>query len=192
MTELAQPYLAPWGAFFSMMATAAATLIGLMFVVITLVTRLERTPESNLGFSTFSTPTVVHFATALLISSILIAPWPRLAGAFVCITLLGVAGVAHMLRVAGKARRMTVYEPDAEDWVWYTIFPSIAYAAVLIGGITMPLAPSAAMWILGATVAWLTFMAIRNAWDIVTYLAMNNLAEPEKPHDTGRGEQSNG
>lgn len=181
MTELAQPFLAPWSGFFTMMATAAATLVGLMFVVVTLITRNERTTDSNLGLSTFSTPTVIHFGSSLLVSLILIAPWPRLAGAFVCITLVGVAGVAHMMSVAGQARRMTVYQPDTEDWLWYTIVPFIAYAAVLIGGITMPLAPSAALWILGATVTWLTFTGIRNAWDVVTYLAMGNLEEPKEP-----------
>jgi len=188
VSELAAPYLGPWSGFFTMMATAAATLVGLMFVVVTLVTRMERTSDSNLGISTFSTPTVIHFGSSLLISSILIAPWPRLAGTFVCITLLGVAGVAHMLSVAGKARRMTIYEPDSEDWVWYTIFPFIAYVAVLVGGITMPLAPNASLWILGATVTWLTFMGIRNAWDVVTYLAMGNLAEP-KDEQNSRGQK---
>lgn len=182
MSELAQPFLAPWSGFFTMMATAAATLVGLMFVVVTLITRNERTTDSNLGLSTFSTPTVIHFGSSLLVSLILIAPWPRLAGTFVCITLLGIAGVAHMIGVMGKARRMTVYEPDTEDWLWYTIFPFIAYAAVLVGGITMPLAPTASLWILGATVTWLTFMGIRNAWDVVTYLAMGNLAEPSEPN----------
>jgi hypothetical protein len=191
MTELAQPYLAPWLGFFTMMATAAATLIGLMFVVVTLVTRLERTSDSNLGISTFSTPTVIHFGSSLLISLILIAPWPRLAGTFACITLLGVAGVIHMRGVAGKARRITVYAPDTEDWLWYTIFPFIAYSAVLIGAITMPFSPSAALWILGATVTWLTFMGIRNAWDVVTFLAMGNLAEAKDPQTSGQGEPSN-
>lgn len=183
MTELAQPFLEPWAAFFTMMATAAATLVGLMFVVVTLVSRSQNTGDPEVGLATFSTPTVVHFGAALLVSSILIAPWPRLAGTFVLVTLVGAAGVAHMLSVARKARRLTTYDPDIEDWVWYTILPFIAYAAVLVGGITVPFAPRAALWILGGATALLVFMGIRNAWDVVTFITMDRLSatEPAPP-----------
>ena len=179
MTELAQPYLAPWAGFYTMMATAAATLVGLMFVVVTLVTRGEQRTDADDGIAAFSTPTVIHFGAALLVSSILIAPWPRLAGTFVCITLIGLAGVAHMLSVARRARRLTGYDPDPEDWLWYTIFPFITYVALLIGGVTLPFAPRAALWILGAMVAWLIFMGIRNAWDVVTFLAVRAVSAPQ-------------
>ncbi|HET9342319.1 MAG TPA: hypothetical protein VFO25_05360 [Candidatus Eremiobacteraceae bacterium] len=180
MTELAQPFLAPWASFFTMTATAAATLIGLMFVVVTLVSGIERTGDSEVGLSTFSTPTVIHFGAALLVSAILIAPWPRLAGAFVLVTLVGLAGVAHMSRVTGKARRLTAYAPDMEDWLWYTILPFVAYASVLAGALSMPLAPGASIWILGGTTTLLIFMGIRNAWDVVTYLTMERIKRPEQ------------
>lgn len=181
MSDLAQPFLGPWAPFFTMTATAAATLVGLMFVVVTLVTRSDRTSDSHLGISTFSTPTVIHFGAVLIISAILVAPWPRLGGTFVIVTLVGLAGVAHMLRVASKARRLTFYDPDTEDWVWYTILPFVAYGAVLVGGIVMPLAPRAALWILGGTTTLLIFTGIRNAWDVVTFIAMGKIGEPAQP-----------
>jgi hypothetical protein len=183
MTDLAQPFLGPWAAFFTMTATAAATLIGLMFVVVTLVSGIERTGDSEVGLSTFSTPTVIHFGAALLVSAILIAPWPRLAGTFALVTLVGLAGVAHMSRVTGKARRLTAYAPDMEDWVWYTIFPFVAYAAVLVGGVAIPFAPPAAIWILGGTTMLLIFIGIRNAWDVVTYLTMERIGGQTKGRD---------
>jgi len=183
MTELAQPFLAPWAGFFTMMATAAATLIGLMFVVVTLVTRIEQPGDADDGLATFSTPTVIHFGAALLVSSILIAPWPRLGGVFALITLVGLAGFTHMIRVAYKARRLTVYDPDAEDWAWYTVFPFIAYSAVLAGGITIPLGPRLAFWVLAATVMLLIFIGIRNAWDVVTFLAMRNVGSQDSNRD---------
>ena len=183
MTELAQPFLQPWAAFFTMTATAAATLIGLMFVVVTLVSGIERTGDSEVGISTFSTPTVIHFGAALLVSAILIAPWPLLGGTFALVTLVGLAGVAHMSRVAGRARSQTVYAPDTEDWVWYTILPFVAYAAVLVGGIAIPFAPHAALWILGGTTTLLIFIGIRNAWDVVTYLAIERVGTQTKARD---------
>src|SRR5690242_12931045 len=107
MTELAQPYLAPWAGFFTMMATAAATLVGLMFVVVTLLTRIEHPGDAEDGTATFSTPTVIHFGATLLVSGILIAPWPRLAGTFALVTLVGLGGVGHMIRAATSAKRLT-------------------------------------------------------------------------------------
>lgn len=177
MTLIAGPYLAPWGQFFTMTATAAATLIGLMFVVVTLVTRDERRDDSGAGLSTFSTPTVIHFGAVLLLSGILIAPWPRIAGAFILVTILGLAGFIHMVRVAGKARSLTAYAPDAEDWTWYTVLPFIAYSAVLAGGMTMPFGPKVSLWILGAAAMLLIFIGIRNSWDVVTYLALGKRQE---------------
>lgn len=182
MTELAQPYLAPWAGFFTMMATAAATLVGLMFVVVTLVTRTEQSGDADDGISTFSTPTVIHFGATLLVSGILIAPWPRLAGVFALVTLVGLAGFTHMVRVARKARRLTVYDPDAEDWAWYTVLPFIAYSAILAGGMTIPLGPRLAFWVLAAAVMLLIFIGIRNSWDVVTYLAMRSA----RGQDAGR------
>ena len=183
MTSEAGPLLLPWGPFFTMTATAGATLIGLMFVVVTLVTRAQRSGDgSNAGISAFSTPTVIHFGAVLLLSGILIAPWPRIAGAFALVTLLGLAGFVHMVRVAALARRLTAYDPDAEDWTWYTVLPFIAYGGVLAGGMTMPLDPPIALWILGAAVMLLIFIGIRNSWDVVTYIALNR-AQPDTDDD---------
>lgn len=55
--------------------SAAGTLTGLQFVVITLFAQrpaLLRTAKSS---SAFATPTVVHFGTALLLSAVLGVSW---------------------------------------------------------------------------------------------------------------------
>jgi hypothetical protein len=45
-----------------------------MFVVITLVTGKERPEGTEEGIAMFNTPTVMHFAAALLVSAVLIVP----------------------------------------------------------------------------------------------------------------------
>ena len=57
----------------TMTGSSAAALTGLMFVVITLVTGQDHTGSRDEGINTFSTPTVMHFCAALLISAILSA-----------------------------------------------------------------------------------------------------------------------
>jgi hypothetical protein len=170
MVDTASPFLTAWSSFYVMIGSSAAALTGLMFVVITLVTRAERAEDTQSGIATFSTPTVMHFATALLIAAVLIAPWRSPVHAGVVVALIGLVGVAYILRVMYLARRLTTYTADLEDWIWFTILPFVAYAAISAGAIALAAAPVQALFILAGGVVLLVFIGIRNAWDVVTYL----------------------
>ncbi|MGH7728579.1 MAG: hypothetical protein ACREM2_07310 [Vulcanimicrobiaceae bacterium] len=74
MPEPATSLFAPWSSFYAMTGSSAAALTGLMFVVITLVTGEDRSRPSLEGISIFSTPTVLHFGSALLVSAVLNVP----------------------------------------------------------------------------------------------------------------------
>jgi len=174
MAETASSFLTAWSSFYVMTGSSAAALTGLMFVMITLVTRTERAEEMRAGISTFSTPTVMLFAAALLVSAVLIAPWRSLVHAGVVVALIGLSGVAYILRVMHRARRLklTTYTADLEDWTWYTILPFVAYGTISASAIALPTAPVQALFTLAGGVVLLVFIGIRNAWDIVTYIAI--------------------
>ena len=177
MAESAPSLLAGWSTFFATMCTSDAALVGLMFVVITLVSGMERTQPNPDGLSTYSTPTVMHFCAALFISAVLIAPWRSLTGADVTIGLTALFGLVYALRVMLMARRSTAsteYVPDLEDWAWYTILPFIAYCAIFSGAIALYRSAAPAFYVIAGGVLLLTFIGIRNAWDVVTYLAVRN------------------
>jgi Na+/H+ antiporter NhaA len=123
------------------------------------------------GTAAFSTPTVLHFAAALLVSALLLAPWPSLIDAGVAAALVGLAGVANLARAMARTRRLSNYTADLEDWIWYTILPLVAYAAILAGGIAVRSGAAAAFAVAGGVVL-LIFIGIRNAWDIVTFLTV--------------------
>jgi hypothetical protein len=78
-----------------MAGSSAAALTGLMFVVITLVSGTERLRQSPDGISTFSTPTVVHFCAALLVSAVLSAPWRVIGHAGIVIAIAGASSTAR-------------------------------------------------------------------------------------------------
>lgn len=165
--------LAPWANFYVMIGSSAAALTGLMFVVITLVSGNERIQnQSSDGISTFSTPTVVHFGAALFVSAVLSAPWHHLLYPAVLLTCVGLFGVAYILNILRKARRLETYAPDAEDWTWYTILPAVAYAAIAAGALLPSGRPAPVMFAPAAGIIMLIFIGIHNAWDIVTYLAI--------------------
>ena len=70
MQEAVVSPIASWESFYVIIGTAAATLTGLMFVVVTLITGIRsRASSPGDGIAAFSTPSVVHFGTALLVAT---------------------------------------------------------------------------------------------------------------------------
>ena len=172
MPESASTLLASWSNYYVITGSSAAALTGLMFVVITLIADTERLRNSPDGVGTFSSPTVVHFCGALLISAILAAPWRSLVHPSALLALVGIAGVAYGLRVAFRMRRTANYLPDLDDWAWYAIFPVIAYVIVLLSALCLTTWPVEALFGFAGANIFLVFIGIRNAWDVVTYIAI--------------------
>jgi hypothetical protein len=172
VTESASSLLGAWTTFYATICSSAAALIGLMFVVITLVVNGRRGPSRE-GLSTFSTPTVVHFCAALLASVMLVAPWRTLVAPGLLTALLGAIGVAYVVRIAHRTRRQEAYKPDLEDWCWYAVMPLVTYAVVCAGGLLLLRASATGLVTLAAGIVMLVLTAIRNAWDVVTYLAVD-------------------
>lgn len=174
------PILTAWSSFYMMTGSSAAALVGLMFVVISLI-RAREMQTSQDGVSTFSTPTVMHFSAVLLVSAILSAPWHGLFYAAISVGFIGFLGVGYIVRVAYRTRQFLEYRADLEDWVWYTVLPFVAYGVILIGAIALLILTAKALFAVGAGVVLLILIGIRNAWDVVTFLAAG-----------GPGSQNNG
>ncbi len=180
MAESVSSLLASWSSYFVIVGSSAAALTGLMFVVITIVMGTERLRRSPDGVSTFSTPTVVHFGAALLISAILSAPWHSLDRAATIVGLVGLGGILYVLRIMYRAKRLREYAADLEDWIWYGILPFVAYGAVFAGALDSFVFPAPALFAIAGAALVLVFVGIHNAWDIVTFIAMGNVDEPPK------------
>jgi hypothetical protein len=178
MTETASSILGPWSNFYMMTGSSAGALTGLMFVVITLVTGVERIRRNRDGISAFSTPTVLHFGAALLVSAILSAPWPSLAYPAWLLAIAGFFADVYIARIWILTRRFTEYTPDLEDWIFYTILPLVAYSAILVGALVLNAVPHFAPFVLAGAVLLLIFIGIRNAWDVVTYIAIEHTGDP--------------
>ncbi len=177
MQEAVLSPLATWQNFYVIIGTAAATLTGLMFVVITLSTRNRgRMPGEVLG--AFATPTVVHFCAALLVAAILSAPWQVLWNAGLLLGLCGLGGVIYVIIVLLRARHQTDYQPVLEDWLWHTAFPLVSYTALVAAVIVLPGNPAPALFVIGAATVLLLFIGIHNSWDAVTYIVIQR-SQPE-------------
>ena len=181
MPEVALLPLATWQNFYIIVGTAAATLTGLMFVVITLMAQLRVHPPSWSHMRVFNTSNVVHFGAALLIAALLSAPWPALWTAALLLGLAGLGGVSFVLIVLWEVRhRLVGYQLVRSDWLWYTLLPLISYTALVVAAILLPIYPERVLFSIVAVTMLLLFMGIHNAWDVVTYLAIER-SQPQDP-----------
>ncbi|MBV8727922.1 MAG: hypothetical protein JO233_09050 [Candidatus Eremiobacteraeota bacterium] len=169
------PDLSAWSNFYVMVGSAAAGLTGLMFVVIALISQIERAQSSEEGLAAFGTPTVMHFCAALLVAAILSAPWHSLLPIVILVAIAGAFGMGYIARAIHRTTRLTEYRPDLSDWISYHFVPLIAYAAIFAGAIVLLSASRTALFFIAAGAVALIFVGIRNAWDTVTYLAVINV-----------------
>ena len=167
MTPVSElPFLNNWQNFYMLMGQASATLMGLMFVVITLIGGIESyLPTLREGISAFNTPTVVHFGVVLLLAVILSAPWSALSNLGLVLSLLGLAVVVYLIIVVRRMRHVPDYPTPLKDWLWYMVFPLGANIAVIVAAIALSTDPSLALSIISLAMVVLLFLGIHNAWD---------------------------
>ncbi len=170
MTDLAAARSA-WENFYVIVGSAGGALVGLQFVVITLIAeRRRRISTGSLG--AFGTPTVVHLAAALLVSALMSAPWPSLGALSVALAACGVGGLAYCAVVIRRAVQQTVYRPVREDWVYYVALPCCSYAALAVSGVLVHAGADRALFVVAAVALGLLFIGIHNAWDTVTHIVI--------------------
>ena len=161
--------LGGWENFYVIMGSAAGALIGLQFVVMTLIAdRVAGAGHAEAG-GAFATPTVVHFGAVLLLSGIVSAPWPGVSSAATVWGLMGAVGMVYEIIVVRRMRLQKMYKPELEDWLFHGWLPFVAYT--ILAGSSYAIRSSApiAMFGVGAAALLLLFIGIHNAWDAVTY-----------------------
>ena len=175
--ENASP-LRAWESFCVIVGSSAAALTGLQFVVIALIAE-ARSARSLREIDAFGTPTIVHFCAVLLISAILTAPWRTVSNPSVALGACGLAGVVYGGIVLYRARRQTGYTPVFEDWLWHTVLPFVAYGILTAASIALRRYAEAALFAIAAAALLLLFIGIHNAWDTVTWIAVERSRKQE-------------
>ena len=107
--------LSGWQNFYVIVGSAAGALIGLQFVVMTLIA--DRPPHrAQEAIAAFGTPTIVHFGAELALSGILSAPWDAIAAPGSSLGVRGTRGVVYTVLVTRRMRAQAAYRPQFEDW----------------------------------------------------------------------------
>jgi hypothetical protein len=160
--------LAEWDSFYVIVGSAAGALIGLQFVVLTLIANRSQRPEAEAG-AAFATPTIIHFCATLFLAAIIRAPWQTVSPVAVLLGLVGVTGVVYAFIVARRMRAQTTYQPVFEEWLFHFLLPLAAYAVLAVSSFAAPLHTRKALFGVGTSALLLLFIGIHNAWDAVTH-----------------------
>jgi hypothetical protein len=161
-----------WDNYFGMLGTAAAGLIGLLFVVVTLTTGFDRSRALRAG-GIYLTPIAVHFGVVLSISACTLVPRltpPQLAALIAIFTVLGFS--ASMRTCFGIVDfHKSADPPHWSDFWGYGAAPAAAYLLLALGAAGVWRRAEWATYLLAAVLLVLLLVAIRNAWDLLTWMA---------------------
>jgi len=162
------PELAEWDSFYVIVGSSAGALIGLQFVVLTLIADRPVKGMAEAG-AAFVTPTIIHFVAALLLSVLVRVPWPSAGPAAAIWGLVALGGIAYVLVVAKRMRGQLNYRPQGEDWLFHIVFPLAAYVILAVSALWALQHLYAALFGIAAASLILLFSGIHNAWDAVSY-----------------------
>jgi hypothetical protein len=161
--------LSAWENFYVIVGSSAGALIGLQFVVLTLIANRPIGAGTAQAGHAFATPTIVHFGTVLLLAGMLSAPWQEIAPAAVLWGLLGLSGMVYAAVVVRRMRRQAAYKPVFEDWLFHVLLPFAAYTTLVVTAFAARSHVREALFGIGTASLLLLFVGIHNAWDAVTY-----------------------
>jgi len=172
-----------WENFYVIVGSSAGALIGLQFVVMTLIadSPMDRA-DSGVG-EAFGSPNVVLFGVVLFLSAAVSAPWRGIAIIAVLWGLVGLGGIVYAVVVARRMRLQNTYQPVFEDWLFYVLLPLTAYAMFAVSAFFAYWYARLALFVVAAAVLLLLFIGIHNAWDAVMYYVF---VQRRERRETGR------
>jgi len=178
--------LTQWNSFYVIVGTAAGGLIGLQFVVLTLLAERPPLRFAEAG-AAFSTPTIVHFGVVLFLSALLHAPWERIDVVAALWGVTGLGGLVYTLIVAWRMRNQAAYEAVLEDWAFHAALPLVAYATLALSSFAAAAYAHDVLFAVGGATLLLLFVGIHNAWDSV-FFQISVGAERRRRGATGKDE----
>jgi hypothetical protein len=163
------PELNGWENFYVIVGSSAGALIGLQFVVITLIADAPIVRDVERASQAFATPTIVHFGSVLMLSAIISVPWQSIVPAAILWGLMGLVGLVYVIIVARRMKSQTAYSPEFEDRLFHVVLPLLAYTLIAVSAFASRVDLRNALLGVAAAALLLLFVGIHNAWDGVTY-----------------------
>ncbi len=160
-----------WHDFDLLVGTAAATLVGLMFVAASIGASIY-TEKNRPGMQAFISPTVVHFTSVLVLALLALVPthdWLTLAG---LLALVGVGGGIYSANLWMQLFVRRRFDVDIVDRLFYAALPALGYLLLLLAAFFLLRQSEAGLDLLAAAQITLLLAGIRNAWDMMMWIVI--------------------
>jgi len=166
-----------WQNFYFMLGGAVATLIGLIFVAVSLGVNLV-SDDTRDNIALYVTPILSYFISVLVVALIMLTPWPAPTGWAGLLVLIGGWGIS---RVLGIAWRMLQPEQRAHakysHWLWHVIVPGLSFALIGVMALWF-VAAGAGLALFGLAVATVLLLisSTWRVWDLILWIAHQRIS----------------
>lgn len=149
--------------------STAGTLIGLIFIVITLGMEHSKA-DDEVRTRLFVTPILVHFACLLIISLVMVVPTSAVTRALaLALGAIGCAGLAYVTNLELMSQRRTGTED--RELLWDVLLPIASYVLVAIAAAAWALQAPFANMTGAVAVLLLLVTALRNSLAVTLAIA---------------------
>ena len=170
--------LSDWHEFYTLLGTAAAALVALLFVAASIDASVL-TPDRAGATRTFISPVVFHYTNVLFLSLIALIPTQTWQSFGWTIAIASVASTVYSLVIVLRVFRNSI--ADLADRLAYGSVPVLCYAAGVVAAILILKQKPAGLDVLAGAALLLLIVNIRNAWDLM--LALARRANERKPEN---------
>jgi hypothetical protein len=167
-------FLAPWHDFYELLGTASATMIGLLFVAVSvgsgIFSRSRRGAQRM-----FLSASVVGFGVVLAISLFVMAPHEGWGTLGTLVMAAGIFGLGYSaVTWADAVRDGLVEKIDLEDRLWYALGPATAYLVDTVAGVMLMMRMPLGCRAMAVAMGILALVSVHNAWDITIWSVTRN------------------
>lgn len=123
-----------WSNFFTLTGSAGATLVGLLFIAVTLNTNLSTSRTLDIARASM-TPALYSFGGVMFQSMIALVPWRSPWHGGVVLVVVGILGLiyrVHAVRVRSALHLRSIQGPV--DWIFHNGLPVGASVILILGG----------------------------------------------------------
>jgi hypothetical protein len=157
-----------WHEFYGLIGTAAAALLALLFVAVSI--GAGTLPQDRGGPTrTYTSPVAFHYTAVMLVSALALVPTETPASLGVLLggsATIGIAYAGFIIR-----RLLTDRIADLPDRLAYGLAPFGSYCAILAAAVLFHVGSGRAADVLASGVMVLLIVNVRNAWDLLLVMA---------------------
>ena len=169
------PALHDWQNFYILTGTAAATLIGLLFVAISIGGYIPE-KEARAYTRTFVDPILINYAQVLILSCLALMPLQNALVFPIAVALLGVMNIYLVFKVLWRMRVVHRNDGtiDRNDWQWHLALPGVASLLFVGGPVSFFYNQTPALLVIACAALSCLVIGLRNIWTLMIWLTVHS------------------